>query len=76
MNFCLANGKRGERGYISAVNGTNRLMVRITSIGLTIGCKVEILQNHKERPLLLFERDTVIALNRNDAEKIIMEKIE
>lgn len=58
---------------IAAVNGDNRFVSRITSIGITPGCKVTIVKNEKHRPLLVYSRDTMIALNRNECENIMVE---
>ena len=46
---------------------------RITSIGLTIGSRIEVIQNPKKQPVLLYNRDTMVALNKNEAEKIMVE---
>ncbi len=75
INISLIKSKKGDRGYISSIDGDNHLIARITSIGLSIGCEVEIMQNYKKRPVLLYERDTVLAVNREAAKKIMMEKV-
>lgn len=63
----------GQEAVVAAVEGDNRFLSRITSIGLTVGCKVSVLQNVKKRPLLVFGRDTVIALNRDECSQILVE---
>ncbi len=63
----------GEKARITAVDGDRRYLSRITSIGLNIGCEIEMLQNVKNRPLLVYGRDTMIALNRNESERICVE---
>lgn len=60
----------GYTGKITAINGESRFLSRVTSIGLTVGCKVEIMQNEKKQPVLLLVRDSIIAVNRNDCERI------
>ena len=50
-----------------------RYLSRITSIGLNIGCEIEMLQNDKKRPLLIYGRDTMIALNRKESERVSVE---
>lgn len=69
----LTELKEGQRAYISSIEGDRRYLSRITSIGLNTGCEVEILQNVKNRPLLLYGRDTMIALNRKESERIYVE---
>ena len=65
--------KPGQIGNISDVKGDTRFLCRITSVGLTIGCKVEMLRNEKKYPLLLYSRDSVIALNRDESSNIMVE---
>ena len=48
-------------------------MSRITSIGLTPGSTVTVVKNEKNRPLLVYSRDTMIALNRSECEMIEVE---
>ena len=63
----------GQKARITAVDGDRRYLSRITSIGLNIGCEIEMLQNVKKRPLLVYGRDTMIALNRKESERISVE---
>lgn len=70
----LTELKREHSGVITRVNGDNRFVSRITSIGLTPGCKVTVVKNEKRRPLLVYSRDTMIALNRNECEDIEVEE--
>lgn len=71
----LTELKNGERAYIVRIDGDRRYLSRITSIGLNVGCKVEMLQNVKKKPLLIYGRDTMIALNREESERIKVEVI-
>lgn len=70
----LVSLQKDESGVIASINGDNRFVSRITSIGLTPGCKVTIVKNEKKRPLLVYSRDTMIALNRNECENIFIEE--
>ncbi len=65
-------GKDAE-GVIASVNGDARFISRITSIGLTPGCTVMVVKNEKNRPLLVYSRDTMIALNRAECDLIEVE---
>lgn len=69
----LSETKSGHTAVIAAMEGDTRFLSRITSIGLTIGSRVSVLQNERKRPLLIFGRDTVIALNRDECSKIMVE---
>lgn len=66
----LSEASKGEQGIITDVQGDVRFLSRVTSIGLTLGCPVTVLQNEKNRPVLLYSRDSMIALNREECEKI------
>lgn len=69
----LTELRNGQKARITAVNGDRRYLSRITSIGLNVGCNIEMLQNVKNRPLLVYGRDTMIALNRAESERISVE---
>ncbi|MCR4704196.1 MAG: ferrous iron transport protein A [Saccharofermentans sp.] len=70
----LSEMKQGEEGIVSSVNGDARYVGRITSIGITPGCKVSIIKNDKRRPLIVFARDTMIALNDKESSNIEVEE--
>jgi ferrous iron transport protein A len=65
-------GEIGENqtAIVSSLNGDSRFIGRITSIGLTPGCKLTVVKNDKNRPILVYSRDTMIALNRKECEGI------
>ena len=44
--------------------------MRVTSIGLTVGCEVQVLQNVRKRPVLVYGRDSVIAVDAEDCARI------
>ena len=58
---------------VTGISGDNHFQSRITSIGVTVGSEVTIVQNNKNQPILLYGRDTLIALNRKEAEKVAAE---
>lgn len=69
----LTDLKEGQQARITRIRGDRRYLSRITSIGLNIGCPLKMLQNVKKRPILLYGRDTMIALNRSESERIEVE---
>lgn len=71
----LTELKKEGSGIITRINGDNRFVSRITSIGLTPGCKVTVVKNENRRPLLVYSRDTMIALNRNECADIEVEEV-
>ena len=70
----LSKLEKDMEGVISTVNGDARFVSRITSIGLTPGCAVTITKNEKNRPVLVYSRDTMIALNRLECDQIEVEE--
>ena len=71
----LIDIKTGSTARITNVSGDDRFVSRVTAIGLTQGCPVEIIQNAKNRPVLLYARDSSIALDRNDCTHIEAEVV-
>ena len=71
----LVELEKEKSAVIASVNGDARFVSRITSIGITPGCRVTVVKNEKHRPLLVYSRDTMIALNRKECENITVEEI-
>ena len=69
----LSELEKDATGVVTAVNGDTRFISRITSIGITPGCTVTVIKNEKNRPLLVYSRDTMIALNRSECDLIEVE---
>ncbi|MBR0130065.1 MAG: ferrous iron transport protein A [Firmicutes bacterium] len=55
---------------VKKINGDAHFMKRITSIGITEGSSLQTVKNDPKMPLLIYSRETLIALNRSDAEKV------
>ncbi|SCW51069.1 ferrous iron transport protein A [Ruminococcaceae bacterium YRB3002] len=70
----LVEMKQGQEGVVVAINGDARYMSRITSIGITPGCRVRIVKNDKNRPVIVYSRDTMIALNSKECSNINVEE--
>ncbi|MBC6713176.1 FeoA family protein [Treponema sp. Marseille-Q3903] len=70
----LTELKDGKKASIVKIDGGRRYLSRITSIGLNTGTSLEMLHNNKKQPLLIFSRDTMIALNRDEAKQIFVEE--
>lgn len=62
--MCLSELGRDSEAIVKNLSGDQRFISRITSIGLTPGCNLRVLRNDKNRPMLVYSRDTMIALNR------------
>ncbi len=62
------------QGRIKSLGGDDHFMNRITAIGITEGTPFQTVRNDKKMPLLIYLRETLISLNRADAERIEVEK--
>ncbi len=71
----LSEVNENKDAVITAIQGDTRFMSRVTSIGLTPGCKVSVIKNDKNRPMLIYSRDTMIALNRKECSGITVEEV-
>ncbi len=69
----LTELQKDQKSKIISIDGDARFVSRITSIGLTPGCEVSVIKNEKRRPLLVFARDTMIALNSKECERIMVD---
>jgi ferrous iron transport protein A len=56
------------------MDGGQRLLCRMTSLGFTPGAEVMIVQNYGRGPLIARVRDARIALGRGEAKKIYVQK--
>ncbi len=67
--------KENDQVIIEGLEGDSRFISRITSIGLTPGCRVSILKNDRNRPVLVYSRDTMIALNKKECDGISVKEV-
>ena len=65
----LSDATPGSRYCILEIKEESRLVNRLSSMGLLCGSMIEICQNHKKQPVLLFARDTLIAIGREESKK-------
>lgn len=66
----LSEAKPGMQYVIREIRDEARLVNRLSSMGLLCGSRIEICQNHKKQPVLIFARDTLLAIGRRESEKI------
>ena len=69
----MAEAKKGTFCMIKEIRGDRRFISRITSAGLTPGTKLEILQRGGRLPVLVYARDTMLAVNGREAGQITVE---
>jgi ferrous iron transport protein A len=67
--------KEQSEAVVSGLKGDSRFLSRITSIGLTPGSRLSVIKNDKNRPMLIYARDTMIALNRKECEGIEVSEV-
>lgn len=65
----------GTRVRIERVDGDVRLLTRLSSVGLVPGATVLVERNDRNRPVLVFERDTRLAVNRRECARIQVEEV-
>lgn len=66
----------GKRYLVRDIKDEARLVNRLSSMGVMCGSQVEICQNHKKQPVLVFTRDTLVAIGRKESEKIFVGGLE
>lgn len=68
----LSDTVPGRQYAILEIKEESRLVNRLSSMGLMCGSTIEICQNNKKQPVLLFARDTLIAVGREESKKILV----
>lgn len=69
----LTQAEEGREYTVKDVKGDARFISRITSIGLTTGAMLKVVRNVKCLPLLIYSRDTMLAINKREANNIYVE---
>ncbi len=72
----LSEARPGSRYILREITDEARLINRLSSMGLMTGSTLEICQNYKKQPVLVFARDTLIAVGREESKKITLGGIE
>lgn len=68
----LSESQPGKRYLVQEIKDEARLVNRLSSMGLMCGSPIEVCQNNRKQPVLIFARDTLIAIGRKESEKIIV----
>lgn len=71
----LAELPAGSHALVQRLCGGRGLAGRLAGMGLTVGCRIEVLQNRRRGPVLVRVRETRIALGHGEAAKILVEKV-
>lgn len=62
-------------GIITSIKNDPKFLNRINAIGITEGVSLQVVKNHKKLPILVYVRETLLALNRKDAEDIEVKEV-
>ena len=71
----LTDTKPDSLHAVTGIGGDAHFMKRITSIGITEGTVLQTVKNDRKMPILLYARETLIALNRTDAQRIEVDAV-
>ncbi len=66
----LSEAKPGKKYTVEEIKDEARLVNRLSSMGLMCGSTFEVCQNRRKQPVLIFTRDTLVAIGRKESEKI------
>lgn len=67
--IALSDATAGSRYCICEIKEENRLVNRLSSMGLLCGSTIEMCQNHEKQPVLIYARDTLVAIGREESKK-------
>jgi ferrous iron transport protein A len=68
----LSEIKTGDQVTLQSITVGRELTSRLTSLGLTPGAMVEVLQNFGRGPIIVNVRGTHVALGRGEARKLLV----
>jgi len=68
----LSEIKTGDQVTLQSIMVGRELTSRLTSLGLTPGAMVEVLQNYGRGPIIVNVRGTHVALGRGEARKLLV----
>jgi len=69
----LISLEEGQMAVVSGLTGGQRFVSRASAIGFTPGTPVTMMQNLGRGPVLVYLRDTQVALGRGEAAKVQVE---
>jgi len=66
----LSEARENTDFVIEEIRGDKHFEERISAMGLRKGVPLRVVKNKKKLPLLIYARDTMIAVGRSESEKI------
>lgn len=70
--YTLSETKPGKRYIVKEIKDEARLVNRLSSMGLLCGSTIDVCQNNRKQPVLIFTRDTLVAIGREESKKIMV----
>ncbi|EHF02240.1 hypothetical protein HMPREF1008_00645 [Olsenella sp. oral taxon 809 str. F0356] len=71
----LSKATAGSRVRVTRLGGDMRQLSRLASVGVIPGSVLQVRRNDRRRPLLVFSRDTLLALGRRGCDDIQVEEV-
>jgi ferrous iron transport protein A len=68
--------KKGEKAIIRELERDTQFLSRVLSKGIRIDAKIEVVRNSFGVPMLIFASDTLIAISKQEARRITVQKEE
>lgn len=72
IQMTLSSAQPGKRYLVEEIKDETRLVNRLSSMGLMCGSSIEVCQNNRKQPVLIFTRDTLVAIGREESKKIML----
>ncbi len=72
MIIPLSEAATGRKGTVVALAGGMRFQERIVSMGLHIGCEVEVLQGNRNGPVRVGIGQTRLAIGHGMSDKVML----
>ena len=64
----------GERATVRTMQGDQPALARLSALGFSVGVEVQMLRNVRQHPMIVLVRRTRVALARDVAAGILMER--
>lgn len=73
MEQIMLSEAQPDKSYIvKEIKDEARLINRLSSMGIVCGSQIKICMNNKKQPVLVFVRDTLVAIGKGESRKIIV----
>lgn len=66
----LSEAEPGNKYSVVEIKDEVRLLNRLSSMGIMCNSELVVCQNNKKQPVLIFTRDTLVAIGREESKKI------